>query len=714
MKKSSLLLALPIFACGLAFTACSDNDIEGNPDKETNNGKTTLILNTSPTATVGSRAIANSKYNTIEKTGWGNPKYTYVSEGQLESLDYSFAIGDLLYAYDKNTGLESTFKCIELLNGGAAKFESVGTANVTAGQPLYLFTAQTQPAKQDNSTFKFSFAEQNNKGFIFGQNKGNVNAEGKNDNPGAASADITKSQFIGVGKINVPNDFNKVGTNYVINGVLDETPVMIAYYGDLSRDFDHIRLVKSFRMDGTTGKRGHYTNATYNIDSKTWTPGDFVQQTEAIDFDTDNNNELGKLWLGGNTMYMPILPGNYKEMRLTVEGQGKNIDGYSTQLQFKAVKNDFTAEMNKFYNVGAITGYQKSEGAWPDMDASDLWIHGAATPYGWAKKHTKAAGEADQEESRTWTTSQKMKRQANGDFVYIGYSLGNGEDWQTNPFYDNQRKGDGSYKLYFVNNGLYEAAGLVPIDGSNAIYNPGFGTSASTSSIAYYSSRVNAVRTVNKWWMSDKNEVYENTGTKAAPDWYKFTVSLKNGKLSVEKYTGATPSTTYFDLKKSATDHTIVSGNVYRLWMLGTATNLSDNGVGSYASSQAIAMNYNLAVGKGESTEDTYKFCYKGRLKQGYLQLLWQYGYDISNTHNNLTPDFSGSEAGVNIPSGAGSIYAFPVTITSGTAQKFHVEDANGKNGQWYIPTEGYYKIEVDLSNNTVKFTQISEQDLHY
>lgn len=711
MKKRTLLFTLPIAACCLAFTSCSDTDTAANADANGNNGQTTLILRTNETAPV-SRAIATSKYDVIERSGWGNPKYTYVSEGNLNFLKYAFKVGDKLYTYDKSTGLQSTFTCTEVLNDAAAKFTSAN-AHITSGQPLYLFTAQAEPIKQSANTFKFAFAEQEDKGFIFGQNVGNVDSEGKNSQPGVASADITKSQFIGIGKVAVPQDFHSEGGNaYSINGTLDASPVMIAYYGDMYRDFDRIRIVKSFNMSETQGTRGHYKSATYNIDNGQWTPGDFSTDKDELVFNVDNTTQLGQKWLNGNSLYVPIVPGHYKEARLTVDAQGKNADGYYTKMLFKAVKNNFQAELNKFYNVGSITGYQKSKGVWPDMDASDLWIHGAATPYGWAKKHTLVPGETQQqEESRTWTTSQKMKRQSNGEFVYIGHSLTKDVDWQTNPYYDNQRKGDGSYKFYFVNNGLYEAAGLVPADGT--VYNPGFGDHGQDASLSYYSSRVNAVRTVSKWWMSDKDKVYENDGNIAESGWYKFIVNLQSGSLKVEKYTGAIPGNEYFTLKKSATDNTKVAENVYRLWMLGTATNLTDNGQGAYASSQAIALNYNLALGQYETAADVKKFYYKGYFKQGYIQLLWKYGYNESATENNLTPDFNGSETGVNVPSGSGNIFLYPVAVTPGTAQNFHVEAANGKNGQWYIGTPGYYKLEVDLSNNTVKFTPITEAETH-
>ena len=257
-----------------------------------------------------------------------------------------------------------------------------------------------------------------------------------------------------------------------------------------------------------------------------------------------------------------------------------------------------------------------------------------------------------------------MKNEGNGVFTYIGPAIGaNNAPTQVyspstpDPAYQAIPGGDGNFKFYFFNNGLYEGAGLMRKTGND--------TDKETT--AYYSTYDNSFRADDKWKVV-------NAGV------YKITVNVRTCKVKVEPYTGTLP--TLQVTKQDGSKETI-----NKLWLFGTATPVKN-----YTATMPLAMNYNAA-------DDPNHFVWEGHLTKGYLKFPYIFGDFRFNQTSYLMPE-NGVTTTVSVANFA-NVHPTPIK-TDGSSMKMIV--GTNQDNQWEITEEGDYKIIVDVNNMKVTF----------
>jgi lipoprotein len=620
--KKSIVKSMTLLAVVPLWTACSSDVVDSAQSTDLHNEVVSIHV-----SNPGTRATVVNDYEVNERTDRGMKNYP--TTGKVTNYKYIWAVGDALYTYDPNKNFVSTFICKSVdANGAGATFTSTD-AKWTTDNTIYLFASQKKPTvAADKDKVSFDYTTPDNAGFAWG-------AADKN------TAVLTNTNFTGIGKIDKCPELANNGTPVRMECTLDVTPSMTMYFRDMMHDYKQVSLTQSVSNGSVSG---YYDGATYSLSGKTYTPGTLQNTVLRLADKKPESFEKG-------VIYMPMVETDYKKVTISLIGKNKNKEGDETTVRSIYTKNNFDATaQNNYYNLGDIAKWTK--------DADHLYIIGDATPFGWARSTAK------NDSTRTWPFTQKMKNEGNGVFTYIGPAIGaNNAPTQMyspstpDPAYQAIPGGDGNFKFYFFNNGLYEGAGLMRKTGND--------TDKETT--AYYSTYDNSFRADDKWKVV-------NAGV------YKITVNVRTCKVKVEPYTGTLP--TLQVTKQDGSKETI-----NKLWLFGTATPVKN-----YTATMPLAMNYNAA-------DDPNHFVWEGHLTKGYLKFPYIFGDFRFNQTSYLMPE-NGVTTTVSVANFA-NVHPTPIK-TDGSSMKMIV--GTNQDNQWEITEEGDYKIIVDVNNMKVTF----------
>lgn len=554
---------------------------------------------------------------------------TYPTSGKITSYKYIWSVGDKLYTYDPINDFVSTFICKSVDGDAGATFISTN-AKWTTGSKIYLFASRDEPTVINHNEVNFNYTNPANAGFAWGDADKNT-------------AVLTNTNFTGVGVIEKCPELDNHGFPVRMECTLDVTPSMTMYFRDMMHDYQSVSLTQSVKKGAYDG---YYDGATYNLSTKKYTPG-ILRNTWLI-LTNKNPESFGK-----GVIYMPLAETKYDKVTISLIGKNKNIEGDETTVRSINTKKNFDASIqSNYYNLGDIA-------KWP-KDADHLYIIGDATPFGWAQSTSKTDNS-----TRIWPFTQKMKNEGNGVFTYIGPALGSNVPTQMyqplDTIHRNISSGNGTFKFYFFNNGLYECAGLLRDKGDE--------TDKVTT--AYYSTYDNAKRYADSKWKVNEAKVH------------KITVNVRTNKVTVEPYTGAPLP----ELKITKQDGAKVTIN--KLWMFGSATT---DDVG-YIATRPLAFNYNAA-------DDPNHFVWEGYLEAGYVKFPYIFGDYNFHQSSYLMPIDGNTTA----PLTVGVFYVHPASIIDGTPMKMKVGVDGGRDNQWKITTPGKYRIVVDVNKMEVTF----------
>ena len=452
--KKSIVKSMTLLAVVPLWTACSSDVVDSAQSTDLHNEVVSIHV-----SNPGTRATVVNDYEVNERTDRGMKNYP--TTGKVTNYKYIWAVGDALYTYDPNKNFVSTFICKSVdANGAGATFTSTD-AKWTTDNTIYLFASQKKPTvAADKDKVSFDYTTPDNAGFAWG-------AADKN------TAVLTNTNFTGIGKIDKCPELANNGTPVRMECTLDVTPSMTMYFRDMMHDYKQVSLTQSVSNGSVSG---YYDGATYSLSGKTYTPGTLQNTVLRLADKKPESFDKG-------VIYMPMVETDYKKVTISLIGKNKNKEGDETTVRSIYTKNNFDATaQNNYYNLGDIAKWTK--------DADHLYIIGDATPFGWARSTAK------NDSTRTWPFTQKMKNEGNGVFTYIGPAIGaNNAPTQMyspsspDPDYQAIPGGDGNFKFYFFNNGLYEGAGLMRKTGND--------TDKETT--AYYSTYDNSFRADDKW-----------------------------------------------------------------------------------------------------------------------------------------------------------------------------------------------------------------------
>ena len=625
MKKLTvkLLMALAVVSIG---TACSSDDvIEGAQTTEQNSNVVTIHV--SNPQKPGTRATVVGDYDVNVTSGRA---VTYPTTGKITNYKYIWTVGDNLYTYDPIKDFVSTFVCQSVdENGAGATFTSTD-AKWSTGNTIYLFASKEKPTVTNHNEVNFYYINPANAGFAWGDADKNT-------------AVLTNTNFTGIGKIDKCPELANNGSPVRMECTLDVTPSMTMYFRDMMHDYQSVSLTQSVKKGAFDG---YYDGATYNLSTKKYTPG-MLRNTWLTLSDRDPQS------FGKGVIYMPLVETKYDKVTISLIGKNKNMEGDVTTVRSIYTKNNFDAKSeNNYYNLGDMAKWTK--------DADHLYIIGDATPFGWAQSTVRG------DSTRIWPFTAKMKNEGNGVFTYIGPALGSGNTptqiyspSSPDANYQTPSRGNGAFKFYFFNNGLYEGAGLMRKSGND--------TDRETTS--YYSTYDNSLRGDDTWKLV-------NAGVN------KITVNVRTNKVTVEPYTGTLPT---LQITKSDGSKETVN----KLWLFGSATPLKN-----YTATMPLAFSYNAA-------DDPNHFVWEGHLTKGYLKFPYIFGDYNFNQTSYLMPE-NGVTTTVTVANFA-NVHPTPIK-TDGSSMKMIV--GTNQDNQWEVTDPGFYRITVDVNNMKVTFTK--------
>lgn len=623
MKKQIVKSVLLLLVAAPMLVACSSDDIVDHTQSvEQQSNVITIYVSTPPKLETRATVVGGYEVPNVVNG-------TYPTSGKITNYKYIWSVGDKLYTYDPVNDFVSTFICKSVDGDAGATFTSTN-AKWTTGKKIYLFASKGEPTVTNHNDVTFSYINPDNAGFAWGDADKNT-------------AVLTNTNFTGVGEIEKCPELANNGTPVRMECTLDVTPSMTMYFRDMMHDYQSVSLTQSVKKGAYDG---YYDGATYNLLTKKYTPG--MLRNTWLTLSNKNPESFGK-----GVIYMPLAETKYDKVTISLIGKNKNIEGDETTVRSINIKKNFdaTAQSN-YYNLGDMA-------KWP-KDADHLYIIGDATPFGWAQSTSKTDNS-----TRIWPFTQKMKNEGNGVFTYIGPALGSNVPTQMyqplDTIHRNISSGNGTFKFYFFNNGLYECAGLLRDTGNET----------DNVTTAYYSTYDNAKRYADSKWKVNEAKVH------------KITVNVRTNKVTVEPYTGAPLP----ELKITKQDGAKVTIN--KLWMFGSATT---DDVG-YIATRPIAFNYNAA-------DDPNHFVWEGYLKAGYVKFPYIFGdYDFHQS-SYLIPIDGNTTA----PLTVGVFYVHPASIINGTPMKMKVGVDGDHDNQWKITTPGKYRIVVDVNKMEVTF----------